>query len=78
MGAYADPTANKLMAQVDREPDHGGDPERGQVLRQEKPVLYMPVQDWIMAVSNKVGGTTDGFMQMTQQQLIASLLWVNK
>ena len=32
------------------------------------PVLYMPDQDWIVAVSHGVGGPADAFRAMTQQQ----------
>jgi hypothetical protein len=32
------------------------------------PVLYMPDQDWITAVSSRVGGPAGAFRAMTQQQ----------
>jgi peptide/nickel transport system substrate-binding protein len=78
MGAYADPTANKLMVKSTTSPSLQAIQNEVKYFAAQMPVLYMPVQDWITAVNNKVGGTTDGFMQMTQQQLNATLLWVNK
>ncbi|HEX3616043.1 MAG TPA: ABC transporter substrate-binding protein [Solirubrobacteraceae bacterium] len=78
MGAYADPTANKLMVQSTTSPSLKAIQSEVKYFAEQMPVLYMPVQDWITAVSKKVGGTTDGFLQMTQQQLNATLLWVNK
>ena len=61
-----------------QEPEQDGDPEEVAYFAKQQPVLYMPVQDWITAVSKKVGGPANGFLQMTQQQLNAALLWVNK
>lgn len=78
MGAYADPTANKLMVASTVSPSLKAIQNEVKYFAAQMPVLYMPVQDWVTAVSNKVGGTTDGFLQMTQQQLNATLLWVNK
>jgi peptide/nickel transport system substrate-binding protein len=78
MGAYADPKANKLMAQSISSPSTKAIQAEVGYFAKQQPVLYMPVQDWITAVSSKVGGTTNGFLQMTQQQLNATLLWVNK
>ena len=78
MGAYADPTANKLMTQSVLSPTTKAIQNEVAYFAKQQPVIYMPVQDWVVAVSKKVGGTTNGFMQMTQQQLVASLLWVNK
>ncbi len=39
------------------------------------PVLYMPDQDWIVAVSRSVGGPADAFRAMTQQQYAFQLLY---
>jgi peptide/nickel transport system substrate-binding protein len=78
MGAYADPKANQLMAQSIVSPSNAAIKNEVAYFAKQQPVLYMPVQDWITAVSKKVGGTTNGFLQMTQQQLNAALLWVNK
>ncbi len=78
MGGYADPKANDLMGKSIVSPTTAAIQNEVAYFAKQQPVLYMPVQDWITAVSNKVGGTTNGFLQMTQQQLNATLLWVNK
>ena len=69
MGAYADPTANKLMAQSIVAPTTAAIQKEVGYFAKQQPVLYFPVQDNILAVSNKVGGLTDGFLEMTQQQI---------
>ena len=78
MGAYADPTANKLMTASTTSPSKKAIENEVAYFGKSHPVIYFPVQDWITAVNSKVGGTTNGFLQMTQQQLNAGLLWVNK
>jgi peptide/nickel transport system substrate-binding protein len=78
MGDYTDPTANKLMAASTTSPSKKAIQKEVAYFGLSHPVIYFPVQDWITAVSSKVGGTTGGFLQMTQQQLNAGLLWVNK
>jgi peptide/nickel transport system substrate-binding protein len=78
LGDYANPTANKLMIKSITSPSKTAISREVAYFAKQQPVLYFPVQDWITAVSKKVGGTTGGFLQMTQQQLNAALLWVNK
>jgi peptide/nickel transport system substrate-binding protein len=78
LGDYADPTANKLMVASTTSPSQSAIEKEVTYFGKSHPVIYFPVQDWITAVNSKVGGTTDGFLQMTQQQLNAGLLWVNK
>ncbi|HUY58223.1 MAG TPA: ABC transporter substrate-binding protein [Solirubrobacteraceae bacterium] len=78
LGDYANPTANKLMIRSTVSPSKASIAREVAYFSKQQPVLYFPVQDWITAVSKKVGGTTGGFLQMTQQQLNAALLWVNK
>lgn len=78
MGAYADPTANKLMAKSIISPTTKAIQNEVAYFAKQQPVLYFPVPDYIMAVSKKVGGLTSGFLEMTQQQIAPSELWVNK
>ncbi len=78
LGDYADPTANKLMVASTTSPSKTAIEDEVTYFGKSHPVIYFPVQDWITAVNRKVGGTTNGFLQMTQQQLNAGLLWVNK
>jgi peptide/nickel transport system substrate-binding protein len=78
LGYYNNPTANKLMVKSTTSPSKMAIQREVAYFTKQQPVLYMPVQDWITAVSKKVGGTANGFLQMTQQQLNAALLWVRK
>ncbi len=73
IGDYNDPTGEQADAtQSMHGADRQGGQERGAVLREEPAgVLYLPDQDYLLAVnSKKVGGTADGWMSMTQQQRI--------
>jgi peptide/nickel transport system substrate-binding protein len=68
LGDYSDPTANSLIhASV-----FGGDPAavktEAAYLTKSLPVFYLPDQDYLLAVSNKVGGPSPGWTAMTQQQ----------
>ncbi len=78
MGYYNSTKANKLMLKSTTSPSLSAIQNEVKYFATQEPVLYMPVQDWITAVSKKVGGEKNGFLQMTQQQLVATLLWVNK
>jgi peptide/nickel transport system substrate-binding protein len=78
MGGYADPVANNLMGKSIVSPTTAAIQNEVAYFAKQQPVLYFPVPDYIMAVSNKVGGTTAGFLEMTQQQIAPSELWVNK
>jgi peptide/nickel transport system substrate-binding protein len=78
MGAYADPTANKLMGKSIVSPTTSAIQAEVAYFAKQQPVLYFPVPDYIMAVSKKVGGSANGFLEMTQQQIAPSELWVNK
>jgi peptide/nickel transport system substrate-binding protein len=67
LGDYNDPTASKLIhASV-----FGGDPNavkaEASYLTKSLPVFYLPNQDYLLAVSTKVGGPSDSFLIMTQQ-----------
>jgi len=78
MGYYNDAKANQLMIKSTTSPSLAAIGNEVKYFAQQMPVLYMPVQDWITGVSSKIGGTKDGFLQMTQQELNATLLWVKK
>jgi peptide/nickel transport system substrate-binding protein len=78
MGDYDNAEANKLMAASIVSTNSQAITNEVAFFSKDEPVLYEPIQDWITSVNKKVGGTTNGFMQMTQQQLVATLLWVNK
>jgi peptide/nickel transport system substrate-binding protein len=68
LGGYADPTANRLMAASVADPGALAVSDEVSYLSRDYPVLYMPDQDWITAVSDRVGGPASAFRAMTQQQ----------
>jgi len=78
-GAYSDPTANSLMtASV-----FGTNPDavktEAQFFAKSLPVLFMPDQDYLVAVnSTKVGGPPDGWTSMTQQQFFPQYWYLVK
>lgn len=78
VGAYADPYANKLMDQSIVSPSTKAIAKEVGYFAKSQPVLYFPVQDNIIVWSKKVGGTTDGILELTQQTTNPSLFWVNK
>ena len=68
LGAYADRAAERLMAASVSSPDPKAIDAEVSYLGRAYPVLYMPDEDWIVAVSSRVGGPKDAFRAMTQQQ----------
>ena len=78
VGGYADPAANKLMGRSIVSPSKAAIAKEVGYFAKSQPVLYFPVQDNIIVFSKKVGGTTDGFLELTQQTTNPSLFWVNK
>jgi peptide/nickel transport system substrate-binding protein len=68
LGGYADRTANRLMAASVASSSPLAVSDEVAYLSRVYPVLYMPDQDWIMAVSRRVGGPAGAFRAMTQQQ----------
>ena len=78
VGDYADPTANKLMTKSINSPSTSAIAKEVAYFAKNQPVLYFPVQDNIVVWSNKIGGTTDGMLELTQQTTNPSLFWVNK
>lgn len=68
LGGYDDPTANRLMAASVSLDDPTAISDEASYLSRSYPVLYMPDQDWIVAVSRRVGGPARAFRAMTQQQ----------
>jgi peptide/nickel transport system substrate-binding protein len=68
LGAYDDPKADRLMAASVASPSPLAISDEVSYLSRAYPVLYMPDQDWITAVSDKLGGPAAAFRAMTQQQ----------
>lgn len=78
MGSYNDPAANRLMLQSTLSPSTSAIVNEIRYFTKSYPVFYMPVQDWITAVSSKIGGPADAFLLMTQQQYDFQSLYVKK
>ncbi|HLH65247.1 MAG TPA: ABC transporter substrate-binding protein [Solirubrobacteraceae bacterium] len=78
LGDYNDPIANKLIDTS----VFGGDPKaviaEASYLTKSLPVFFMPDGDYLLAVSNKVGGPPEGWTAMTQQQWFPQYWWLNK
>jgi peptide/nickel transport system substrate-binding protein len=68
LGGYSDARANRLMAASVSSHGRLAVSDEVSYLSRVYPVLYMPDQDWIIAVSNKLGGPARAFRAMTQQQ----------
>lgn len=68
LGGYADAKANRLMTASVTSADPLAIDDEVTYLSRSYPVLYMPDQDWIIAISNKLGGPAAAFRAMTQQQ----------
>lgn len=78
MGFYNDPKANRLMLASTVAPTTAAIKKEVSYFSHSQPVLYMPDQDWIMAVGKRIGGSADGFTSMTQQQDFFQLIYVKK
>jgi peptide/nickel transport system substrate-binding protein len=68
LGGYDDPRAERLMAASVTSRSPLAISHEVAYLARAYPVLYMPDQDWITAVSPKLGGPASAFRAMTQQQ----------
>jgi peptide/nickel transport system substrate-binding protein len=78
MGTYDDPTATKLMHASTVSPSAAAITKEVKYFTEQYPVFYMPVQDYITAVSPNVGGSNDGFLVITQQQYNFQQLYLTK
>jgi peptide/nickel transport system substrate-binding protein len=68
LGGYTDAAAQRLMAASVSSPSQSAINAEVSYLGRSYPVLYMPDQDVIVAVSSRLGGAKDAFRAMTQQQ----------
>lgn len=76
LGGYDDSTAEKLMAASVTSSSPTAISDEVSYLGRDYPVLYMPDQDWITAVSRRVGGPPNAFRAMTQQQYQFQFLYL--
>jgi peptide/nickel transport system substrate-binding protein len=66
MGAYNDPTADKLIDAAIYGKQASAATKVADYLAKDLPMLFLPCADVIDAVSGKVGGTNNSFLAMTQ------------
>ena len=75
LGGYDDAGANRLMEASVASSSPAAIAAEVSYLSRSYPVLYMPDQDWIVAVSKRIGGPRQAFRAMTQQQSPFQLLY---
>jgi peptide/nickel transport system substrate-binding protein len=78
LGSYDDPTADKLMAASVTSPSTKAIASEVSYLSESYPVFYMPDQDWITVVNDRIGGAHNAFLTMTQQDYEFQFLYVNR
>lgn len=66
MGAYSSPTADRLIRQAIYGSSAAAATKVADYLAKDVPMLFLPCADVIDAVSNRIGGTGDSFLAMTQ------------
>jgi peptide/nickel transport system substrate-binding protein len=78
-GDYSDPTADNLMTQSVFGTNASAVETEAQYFAKQLPVLFMPDQDYLLAVNiKKVGGASDGWTDMTQQQFFPQFWYMLK
>jgi peptide/nickel transport system substrate-binding protein len=77
-GSYSDPQADKLMNASVFSSKPSAVTSEAQYLTQSLPVLFMPQQDILGVVSNKVGGPAIGYASYSSEILFPQYWWVNK
>lgn len=78
LGAYSDARADKLINQAIYGKQASAATKVADYLAKDVPVLFLPCADVIDAVSNKVGGTNDSFLAMTQDVFYPQYWYVKK
>lgn len=77
-GAYDDPKANSLI----HNSVYGTSPtavtDEASYIAQSVPALFMPNQDLLIAVNNKVGGPADSFLALTAYQTFPQYWYLKK
>jgi peptide/nickel transport system substrate-binding protein len=77
-GAFDDPTANTLI----HNSVYGNNPKavtaEAAYLAKSIPAIFMPNQDLLLAVSNKVGGPADSFLALTAYQTYPQYWYIKK
>lgn len=78
LGAYSDPTANKLINDAVYGSDPAAATQVATYLSKDVPMLFFPCADVIDAVSNKIGGTTDSWLALTQDAFYPQYWYIKK
>ncbi len=78
VGAYADATADGLMAASVASPSPRAIRAEVAYFGKSYPIFYMPDQDLITAVDRRVGGSRSAFLAMTEQAEYFQFLYVNR
>jgi peptide/nickel transport system substrate-binding protein len=78
IGAYDDPAADRRMQASVASPSAAAIVGEVSYLSRSYPIFYMPDQDWVTAVSKKIGGAQKAFLAMTQQRYAFQFLYRDK
>jgi peptide/nickel transport system substrate-binding protein len=78
LGAYADPTADKLIDAATYGKQAAAATKVADYLAKDVPMLFLPCADVIDAISGKVGGTNDSFLAMTQDVFYPQYWYLKK
>jgi peptide/nickel transport system substrate-binding protein len=78
MGGYDDPVAARLMAASVVSPSAKAVRDEVAYLGRSYPIFFMPDQDWITALSRRIGGARKAFLAMTQQRDAFQFLYLVK
>jgi len=77
-GAYNDPTANKLIHNSVYGTNPNAVTAEASYLAKDVPAIFMPNQDLLIAVNNKVGGPADSFLALTAYQTFPQYWYFKK
>jgi peptide/nickel transport system substrate-binding protein len=77
-GGYSDPTADRLIHQAIYGHKASVSTTIASYLAKDVPELFLPCADVLDAVSNKVGGTSDSFLAMTQDVFYPQYWYLKK
>ena len=77
-GSYSDPQADKLMNASVYSPNGDAVTNEAEYLTKSLPVLWMPQNDILNVVSDKVGGPAMGFASLSSEIPFPQYWWVNK
>jgi peptide/nickel transport system substrate-binding protein len=77
-GDYSSPEADKLISASVNGANAKDVTAEASYLTANIPALFFPNPDLVYAVSNKVGGPADPFLDLTQYDVFAQYLWIKK